>query len=109
MAAKQSQVKGQVKELPGMVAYQEGSIVSKEIIKKPTGTVTVFAFDKDEGLSEHTTPFDALVQVLDGEVKITISGKAHRLVTGQSIIMPGGQLHALKAVKKFNMLLTMIR
>ena len=92
-----------------MVVYQDGSIVSKEIIKKPTGTVTVFAFDQDQGLSEHTAPFDALVCVLDGETQITISGKPHHLKEGDMIIMPGGEPHSLKAVRRFKMLLVMIR
>ncbi|MGC9975666.1 MAG: cupin domain-containing protein [Syntrophales bacterium] len=92
-----------------MVVYQDGSIVSKEIIKKPTGTVTVFAFDQDQGLSEHTAPFDALVYVLDGETEITISGKPHHLKEGDMIIIPGGEPHSLKAVRRFKMLLVMIR
>jgi quercetin dioxygenase-like cupin family protein len=92
-----------------MVVYHDGSIVSKEIIKKTTGTVTVFAFDKGQGLSEHTAPFDALVYVLDGETEITISGKPHHLKQGEMIIMPGGEPHSLKAVKRFKMMLVMIR
>jgi len=92
-----------------MVDYQDGSIVSKEIIKKPTGTVTIFAFDKDQGLSEHTAPFDALVYVLDGETEITISGKQYHLKEGDMIIMPGKEPHSLKAVKRFKMMLVMIR
>lgn len=98
-----------VLNMKDLVTYQEGSIVSKEIIKKPTGTVTLFAFDKDQGLSEHTAPFDALVCVLDGEVEILISGEPHRLNAGEMIIMPGGKPHALKAVKRFKMMLVMIR
>ena len=92
-----------------LVGYQDGSIVSREIVKKPTGTVTAFAFDEGQGLSEHTAPFDALVQVLEGEVEITISGKPHCLQGGELILMPANQPHALKAVKRFKMLLTMIR
>jgi len=92
-----------------LVTYQDGSIVSKEIIKKPTGTVSIFAFDQDQGLSEHTAPFDALVYVLDGETEITISGKPHHLKEGEMIIMPGGEPHALKAVKRFKMLLVMVK
>jgi quercetin dioxygenase-like cupin family protein len=98
-----------VSNMEGMVAYQEGSIVSKEIIKKPTGTTTIFAFDRDQGLSEHTAPFDALVFILDGEAEITIAGEPHELKTGDMIIMPGGKPHALKAVKRFKMMLIMIR
>lgn len=99
----------QISSMKDMVVYQDGSIVSKEIIKKPTGTVTVFAFDQDQGLSEHTAPFDALVCVLDGETEITISGKPHHLKEGDMIIMPGGEPHSLKAVRRFKMLLVMIR
>lgn len=98
-----------VLNLKDMVTYQDGSIVSKEIIKKTTGTVTIFAFDQGQGLSEHTAPFDALVQILDGEAEITISGEPHSLKADQMIIMPGGKPHALKAVKRFKMMLVMIR
>jgi quercetin dioxygenase-like cupin family protein len=92
-----------------MVSYQDGSIVSREIVKKPTGTVTVFAFDEGQGLSEHTAPFDALVQVLEGEAEITISGKLHRVQGGELILMPAQQPHALKAVRRSKIILTMIR
>jgi quercetin dioxygenase-like cupin family protein len=92
-----------------LVNYQDSSIVSREIIKKPTGSVTVFAFDEGQGLSEHTAPFDALVQVLEGEVEITISGKAHRVKSGETILMPAHQPHALKALQRYKMILTMIR
>jgi Uncharacterized conserved protein, contains double-stranded beta-helix domain len=98
-----------VSNMKEMVTYQDGSIVSKEIIKKPTGTVTIFAFDQDQGLSEHTAPFDALVYVLDGEAEIIISGEPHQLKEGEMIIMPGGKPHALKAVKRFKMMLVMVR
>ncbi len=92
-----------------LVGYQDGAIVSREIMKKPTGTVTVFAFDEGQGLSEHTAPFDALVQVLEGEVEITISGKPQRLPAGGLVLMPAHQPHALKAIQRFKMILTMIR
>lgn len=92
-----------------LVAYAPGSVVSKQIIKKDTGNVTLFAFDKGEGLSEHTAPFDAMVQVLDGKVEILIGGQPYVLQTGESIIMPAGISHALKAVEQFKMLLTMIK
>jgi len=95
--------------LVDMVNYQGESIVSKTIIEKKTGTVTLFAFDQGQGLSEHTAPFDALVQVLDGEVEIKISGKPYNLKQGEMIIMPADEPHALKAVKRFKMLLTMIK
>jgi quercetin dioxygenase-like cupin family protein len=92
-----------------LVNYQDGSIVSREIVKKPTGTVTVFAFDEGQGMSEHTSPFDALVHVLDGEAEISVAGKPHTLQEGEIILMPANQPHALKAAKRFKMILTMIR
>jgi quercetin dioxygenase-like cupin family protein len=91
------------------VHYQEGSIVSREIIKRNTGNVTLFAFDAGQGLSEHTTPFDALVHLLEGEAEIVISGRPLRANTGDLVLMPAQQPHALKAVTKIKMLLTMIR
>ena len=93
----------------GLVDYQAGSVVSRQIVKKPVGTVTLFAFDAGEGLSEHTAPFDALVNVLEGEAEISISGQAHRVKAGELIIMPANEPHALKAPVRFKMLLTMIR
>jgi quercetin dioxygenase-like cupin family protein len=95
--------------LSELVEYQDGSIVSRTIIDKETGTVTLFAFDQGQGLSEHTAPFDALVLVLDGEAEVTVSQQPHRLTQGEMIIMPAGQPHSLKALKKFKMMLTMIR
>ena len=95
--------------LISLVDYQDGSVVSKEVIKKEKGTVTLFAFDKGQGLSEHTAPFDALVYILDGQVEIYISSKKHLLKTGQVIIMPANKPHALKAVERFKMLLVMIK
>jgi quercetin dioxygenase-like cupin family protein len=92
-----------------MIEYQKDAIVSKTIIEKKTGTVTLFSFDQGQGLSEHTAPFDALVQVLEGAVEIMISGKPFNLKKGEIIIMPAGEPHALKAVEQFKMLLTMIR
>jgi quercetin dioxygenase-like cupin family protein len=92
-----------------LVGYQKGSVVSRTILEKETGTVTMFAFDQGQGLSEHTAPYDALVYILDGEVDVTISGKTHRLNAGEMIIMPANEPHALKAVKRFKMELTMIR
>lgn len=95
--------------LVDMVNYQEGSVVSKTILEKETGTVTLFAFDQGQSLSQHTAPFDALVQVLDGEVEIKISAKPFHLKQGEMIIMPANEPHALTAIKRFKMLLTMIR
>ena len=91
------------------IQYQTGSVVSKEIVRKDTGTVTLFAFDQGQGLSEHTAPFDALVYILDGEAKITISGNPVQVKAGELIIMPSNYPHALQAVQKFKMLLVMIR
>jgi len=102
-------IKAQVHELNALVGYQDGSVVSREIISQPTGTVTVFAFDQGQGLSEHTAPFDALVYVIDGKAEITISGQRHDLSGGEMIIMPAHQPHALKATEKFKMALVMIR
>ena len=96
-------------DLAGLVEYQPGAVVSRTIVKKPTGTVTLFAFDQGQELSEHTTPFDALVYVLDGEVRVTISGEPLDLVAGQMLVMPADRPHALKATERFKMLLVMIR
>jgi len=92
-----------------LVAYQAGSVVSRIIVKKTTGNVTVFAFDQGQGLSEHTTPFDALVHVLDGAAEIIVGGAAYDLRTGEMILMPANVPHALKANERFKMALTMIR
>ena len=100
---------GQVTELGGLVDYQKGSVVSRTIIGKEKGTVTLFAFDEGHGLSEHKSPYEALVYVLDGELEITISGNPHRLKAGEAIIMPADDPHALKAITKLKMLLTMVR
>ncbi len=100
---------GEVVKVADLVSYQTAAVVSRVVVKQPTGNVTVFAFDEGEGLSEHTAPFDALVQVLEGEVEIRISGRTHRLLGGEMILMPAGQPHALKALTRFKMILTMIR
>ncbi|MEW6116289.1 MAG: cupin domain-containing protein [Nitrospirota bacterium] len=98
-----------VVHLNDAVQYQDQSVVSKQLIKKDTGNVTLFAFDAGQGLSEHTAPFDALVHVLDGEVEISIAKKPYQLKSGDMIIMPANQPHALKALTKFKMMLVMIR
>jgi len=92
-----------------LVAYQSGSIVSRTLIDRPTGTVTLFAFDAGQELSEHTTPFDAMVYLLDGQMEITISGEPLELTAGQTVIMPAGEPHALKAEAPSKMLLVMVR
>ena len=96
-------------ELAGFVEYQKGSVVSKEVINKKTGTVTLFAFDEGQGLSEHTSPYDAMVYILDGLAEIFIAGKKHNVSTGEMIIMPAGKPHALKAERCFKMMLVLIR
>lgn len=101
--------KAEVKRLVDLVDYQEQSVVSRTIIDKKTGTVTLFAFDQTQGLSEHTAPFDALIYLLAGEAEITISGETFHLKQGEMIIMPANKPHAVKAIEKFKMILTMIR
>lgn len=91
------------------ISYAERAVVSKHILKKQTGNISLFAFDKEEGLSEHTTPFDALVLIVDGKAEIIINGESHMLESGESIIMPANVPHALRAVEKFKMVLTMIK
>ena len=99
----------EVQKISEMINYQDGTIVSKTLINKDKGSVTIFAFDKDQSLSEHTAPFDALLQVIDGEVLVVISGKNHRLTANEMILMPANVPHAVKAVNKFKMLLIMIK
>lgn len=96
-------------DLVKMVEYQPGSIVSRTLLQVQNGTVTLFAFDEGQELSEHTAPLDALAYILDGEAEITVSGKPHRLAAGQMIIMPANQPHALQAIRRFKMLLVMIK
>ncbi len=103
------ELKAKTLKIEDLIEYQEGAVVSREIIRKGTGTVTIFSFDKGEGLSEHTAPFDAMVQVIDGKAEITISGNKKILEKGDMIIMPANEPHALNAVERFKMVLTMIR
>ncbi len=91
------------------IAYQDGAVVSREILRKKTGTVTLFAFDKGQGLSEHTAPFDATILCLDGELEATIDGTPMKVQEGEMLIMPADKPHSIKAVEKFKMLLIMIR
>ncbi len=93
----------------GLVEYQEQSIVSRTLIARPTGTVTLFAFDAGQGLSEHTAPFNALVYILDGKAEVTVSGVSHQVSAGEIILLPAGEPHALQAQERFKMLLIMIR
>ncbi len=99
----------QVTRVGGMVEYQEGSVVSRTVIDQKSGTVTLFAFEEGQALSEHTAPFDAMAYVIDGKAKITIGGKPFELSAGDMIVMPANQPHALHAVNKFKMMLIMIR
>ena len=92
-----------------LVNYQEGAVVSRTLVNRTTGTVTLFAFDDGQGLSEHTAPFDALAYLLEGEAEITVSGKPLRTTAGEAVLMPANQPHSLKALTRFKMLLTMIR
>jgi len=100
---------GKVIKLSDLVDYQEGSVVSREVINKKTGTVTIFAFDEGQGLSTHSAPFDAMVYIADGEAEIAIDGNPNRLNAGDMIIIPADHPHAVKALKRFKMLLIMIR
>lgn len=102
------ELKARTLKVEDLIEYQKGAVVSREIIRKGTGTVTIFAFDKGEGLSEHTAPFDAIVQVIDGKAEITISGNKNILEKGDMIIMPANDPHALHAMERFKMILTMI-
>jgi quercetin dioxygenase-like cupin family protein len=99
----------EVRRIEDLVEYQPGTIVSKTLINKKSGTVTVFAFDKDQSLSEHTAPFDAFLQVIDGEVEVLISKRKYFLKTGEMIIMPANIPHAVRAVDKFKMILILIK
>jgi quercetin dioxygenase-like cupin family protein len=99
----------QVAKASEWIGYQDGSVVSREVISRKTGTVTLFAFEEGQGLSEHTAPFDALVYLLEGQAEILIAGKPFQLREGEMLIMPANVPHALKAVKRFKMILTLIR
>jgi len=95
--------------LADLVQYQSGAVVSRTLVKRPSGTVTAFAFDANEGLSEHTAPFDALVLLIDGAAEITIAGTPYQVQAGQMLRLPAGRPHALRAVQRFKMLLVMLR
>jgi quercetin dioxygenase-like cupin family protein len=100
---------GKAFNLADLLDYQDDSVVSREIVKKDAGTVTLFAFDKGQGLSEHTAPFDALVYIVDGSAEIRIASKPNIVKKGEMIVMPANKPHALKAIRRFKMLLIMIR
>ncbi len=99
----------EVKNLQKMVDYQQNAVVSSEIIKNSSGSVTLFAFDRGQGLSEHTAPYDALVNVIDGEAVVKISGAPRTVKSGEIILMPAGKPHSLEAAEKFKMMLVMIK
>jgi quercetin dioxygenase-like cupin family protein len=101
--------KSEILKVTALAEYQTGAVVSRQITKAEGGNVTLFAFDESQELSEHTAPFDALVHILDGEAEIKISGKPFLLKAGEAIIMPANEPHAVKAVKQFKMVLTMIK
>lgn len=107
--SKKAVEKAQTIKIISLAEYQEGSIVSRTLIDKKAGTVTFFAFDEGQGLSEHVAPYDALVSVLDGEAEVAISGKIYHVKEGEMIILPANKLHALKAIRKFKMMLIMIK
>jgi quercetin dioxygenase-like cupin family protein len=114
MGSEQAQSKrempiAEVVRLLDLVNYQEGAVVSRTLVNRTTGTVTLFAFDDGQGLSEHTAPFDALAYLLEGEAEITVSGKPLRTTAGEAVLMPAHQPHSLKALSRFKMVLTMIR
>jgi len=114
MSSQQAQTKSEmsvaeVVRLADLVNYQEGAVVSRTLLKRATGTVTLFSFDEGQGLSEHTAPFDAVAHLLEGEAEIAVSGKPLRTKAGEAVLMPANQPHSLKALSKFKMLLTMIR
>ena len=114
MSSQQAQSKpeipiAEVVHLIDLVNYQEGSVVSRTLVNRTTATVTLFAFDEGQGLSEHTAPFDAVAHLLEGEAEIAVSGKPLRTKAGEAFLMPANQPHSLKALSRFKMLLTMIR
>ncbi len=109
MEQKKAVEKAQAMNMNSLAEYQEGSIVSRTLIDKKAGTVTFFAFDEGQGLSEHVASFDALISVLDGEAEVAISEKNYRIKEGEMIILPANKPHALKAIKKFKMMLVMIK
>jgi quercetin dioxygenase-like cupin family protein len=109
MTGQMEDIHGRTGKLADLVDVQNQSVVSHEILNRPAGTITIFAFDKGQGLSEHTAPFDAFVFIPEGRVEITIEGKAHALNAGDTIIMPANRPHALKAIEPFKMLLVMIK
>ena len=106
---KRNELKGKVLSLKDLVAYADGTVASRMVINRKTGSITVFSFDENEGLSEHTAPYDAVVTILDGECEVWVAGKTSQMKTGDTIIFPANVPHALSAVTKFKMSLVMIK
>ena len=109
MKKKREDLKGRVFSLVDLVSYQEGAIASRMIVNKPAGNITIFSFDENEGLSEHTAPYDAVVTILEGDCEVVVSGQSHMMKEGDTIIFPANAPHAVSAVKKIKMMLVMIR
>ena len=109
MSETDDDLKGTALNLSELVAYQDGSVVSRTLIDKPTGTVSLFSFDAGQGLSEHTAPFDAMVSIVDGEAEVSVGGEPHNVKHGEMIIMPANVPHALRAHQRFKMMLVMVR
>lgn len=107
--AKRAELLGKVLDLKDLVQYQEGTVASRMIVNRKVGSITLFSFDEDEGLSEHTAPFDAVVTILDGECEVWVAGKTYQMKEGETIIFPANAPHALSAVTRFKMMLIMIR
>jgi quercetin dioxygenase-like cupin family protein len=106
---KREELKGKVLDLKNLVEYADGTVASRMVINRKCGSITIFSFDENEGLSEHTAPFDAVVTILDGECEVWIAGKTYQMKTGETIIFPAGVPHALSAITKFKMSLVMIK
>ncbi|KUK63533.1 MAG: Cupin 2, conserved barrel domain protein [Methanoculleus marisnigri] len=106
---KRAELRGKVLRLADLVAYQDGTVASRMVVNKPAGSITLFSFDGDEGLSEHTAPYDAVVTILDGECEVWVAGETHHMGEGETIIFPANVPHALSAITRFKMSLTMIR
>lgn len=101
--------KGKVFNANALIDYSEGGVVSKELIHNPSGSITLFSFDAGQGLSEHTAPYDALIQVVDGEMELTVEGTKHVIKSGESFVIPSGSRHSVNAAQRFKMIITMIR
>jgi len=106
---KRNEIKGKLLRLKDLVAYQEGTVASRMIVNRPAGSITLFSFDEDEGLSEHTAPYDAVVTILEGRCEVWLAGETHQMTEGETIIFPANAPHALSAVTLFKMMLIMIR